>query len=518
MLIMALKPGHDGSVAVVRDGKLLYALESEKDSFPRYAALTPMTMLDVAERVGDIPDVVALGGWDVQGRPIGGGYDGMASGLDRPMTFFGKRVRFFTSSHERSHVMMAIGMAPRGNHPLQAVLVWEGWTGAFYLVDDQLRVRRHIPVMTEPGARYAFLFALADPAFPDSAARPRLGDAGKLMALAAFARPEDADGEITDAVERILKTDTVHPVPKAEFRDTPLYNAGVESAAHKAAAALLTSRLFEEFARAATDQLPPGIPLRISGGCGLNCDWNSQWASLGHFCDVFVPPCANDAGSAIGTAIDALAAATGDPAIDWTVYAGLDFVNDTQPDVRRWRERALDYGQLAGALAQGRIVAWVQERWEIGPRALGNRSILAEPFLASTRDRLNTIKKRETYRPIAPCCRVEDLATVFDDARVDPYMLYFRRVRSPRYGAIRHVDGSARVQTVSPRSNARLHRLLTAFAERSGVGMLCNTSLNLPGHGFINKLSDLAAFCEDRGISDMVVADRWYQTRVGSGR
>lgn len=516
MLVFALKPGHDGTVAVIRDRQLLYSLESEKDSFGRYAAVNVNTILEIAEHVDQLPDVVALGGWREQGamrhRSIGAGYDGLDALTQRPMRFFGKEVRLFSSSHERSHLMMALGMAPRGDHPLQTVLVWEGDTGAFYLVDQHFKVVKHIPVLTEPGGRFSFLFALADPNFPDEGALPRLNDAGKLMALAAYANPEDADADISATVDRLLKTDSVYPAPKKDFRDCALYNAGVESQVTKTAAALLTQRIFTLFADAAREHLPVGTPLRISGGCGLNCDWNAEWANLGHFSSVFVPPCTNDSGSAIGTAIDALTAMTGDPYIDWNVYSGLDFVHDTQPDPALWQRTSLDHRALAHTLGQGRVVAWVQGRWEIGPRALGNRSLLAEPFRQDTKDLLNTVKQRETYRPIAPCCRIEDVDTVFDGAFEDPYMLYFRKVRrTSTVQAVTHVDGSARVQTVSRTSHRELHVLLSAFAAEHGVGVLCNTSLNFNGHGFINRMSDLVRYCEARGIHDMVVGDQWFQ-------
>jgi hydroxymethyl cephem carbamoyltransferase len=515
VLVFALKPGHDGAVAVVRDRRLLYSLESEKDSFGRYSALTASTVLDIAERVDELPDVVALGGWKQQGtmryRSIGAGYSGIEAGQQRPMRFFGKDVRFFTSSHERSHLMMALGMAPRGRHPLTTVLVWEGATGAFYLVDERHAVVRKVPVLSQPGSRYSFLFGLADPTFPDTGEIPRLTDAGKLMALAAYADPDDADPEISATVDRILAFQTVYPAPKAELRDSPVHNSGAESDATKTAAALLTQRLFRRFADAARRELPAGTPLRISGGCGLNCDWNAAWAGFDHFSEVFVPPCTNDSGSAIGTAIDAIAARTGDPSIDWNVYSGLEFVTDTEPDPGRWRRRALDHRELARAIGQGRVVAWVQGRWEIGPRALGNRSLLAEPFRRPTRDRLNRIKQREGYRPIAPCCRIEDVDQAFHGDFADPYMLYFRKVRSSGLQAVTHVDGSARVQTVSRETNRPLHDLLTAFGAEHGIGVLCNTSLNFSGHGFINRLSDLTRYCQDRGVDDMVVGDVWYE-------
>lgn len=169
--------------------------------------------------------------------------------------------------------------------------------------------------------------------------------------------------------------------------------------------------------------------------------------------------------------------------------------------------------KLAEVLADGEVIAWVQGRWEIGPRALGNRSLLAEPFSAATKDRLNHIKQRESYRPIAPVCRVEDLANTFVESFEDPYMLYFRNVRNPELAAVTHVDGSARAQTVTRAHNAPLYDLLTAFAARRGIGVLCNTSLNFKGYGFINRMSDLARYCEDRGVRHMVVGDTWFNAR-----
>jgi hydroxymethyl cephem carbamoyltransferase len=514
MLVMGMKPAHDGAVAVLQDRKLIFSLESEKDSCERHSELTPTTLIDIAERLPELPDIVAIGGWHKRrmlGQPhIGAGYSGANALAEWSSTFFGKKVTVFTSSHERSHIAMAAGMAPRDGADLRSLLVWEGATGSIYVLDRAGALLQDIPVLSEPGGRYAFLFALADPTFPDTGAIPRLEDSGKLMALAAYGNGGDADRPITETVARIFEVPSFYPAPKHEFADSPLYNAGVEADAVKTAAALLTDRIFDVYAKAAVEHLPPGSPLYISGGCGLNCDWNRRWRDLGHFSSVFVPPCTNDSGSALGTAMDALGAVTGDYFIEWDVYCGLEFDHDREPDPTIWRRQRLDNGAVAEALAAGRIFAWVQGRWEMGPRALGNRSILAEPFNVATHDRLNEIKRREGYRPIAPCCRIEDVGEAFVEDFPDPYMLYFRRVRRPDLGAITHVDGSARVQTVTADSNTPLHDLLTAFAERTGVGVLCNTSLNFKGLGFINRMSDLVEYCGRRGLDDFVVGDAWF--------
>lgn len=516
MLIAAVKPGHDGAAAIIDDRRLVVSLESEKDTYPRHSALTPTTLFRIAELAGRSPDVVALGGWQTGTLPIAAGYHGIEPPRRRTTRWFGSPAEYVTSSHVRSHIAMALGMAPRPERPQQqAVLVWEGVTGAFYVVDERYQITREVPVLTAPGARYAMLFALADPTFPDEGAVPDLSDSGKLMALAAYGDADAAAATpaIAETVTRLLTVDPVYPAPKHRFRDSPVHNAGVTSQVTADTAALLTERIYDVFAKAAKENLPPGVPLRISGGCGLNCEWNQRWRGDGFFSSVFVPPCTNDSGSAIGTALDALLAIEGDPHIDWDVYRGLDFVLDDTPDPGRWQAVALDHRALTRAMADGHIVAWVQGRWEIGPRALGNRSLLAEPFQAATKDRLNEIKQREDYRPIAPACRVEDLDVAFTEPISDPYMLYFQRLRSADYGAVTHVDGTARVQTVEQAGNPELHRLLSAAATEYGIGMVCNTSLNHKGHGFINHMSDLIAYCESRGVDDMVVGTTWYRRR-----
>jgi hydroxymethyl cephem carbamoyltransferase len=253
-----------------------------------------------------------------------------------------------------------------------------------------------------------------------------------------------------------------------------------------------------------------GLPLLISGGCGLNCDWNSLWRNSGLFADTFVQPCANDSGSAIGTAADAQFHLTGNAKIGWSVYAGEDFILD-EADLSGFEARPFTDAEIADRLAAGAIFAWVQGRYEIGPRALGNRSLIAAPFMVETHARLNAIKKREAFRPIAPIVMEEEFGRLFENHGVSPHMLYFQRVLGGELKAVTHVDGSARAQTVSTTGNPRMHALLSAFRDRTGFGVLCNTSLNFNGKGFINRLSDLARYARDTGLDGFVVGDIFYR-------
>jgi hydroxymethyl cephem carbamoyltransferase len=517
MLVLALNPGHDGAVAAIQDGKLLFSVEGEKDTYARHAPVTSFTFTRILEMLDEIPDVLAVSGWHKTGplyflpeahRQLASGYHGSQSLFHGPIKLLGKEATFFTSSHERSHILGPIGMAPPDDVPLRAVLVWEGSIGCFYLINAKWEIEKEVRVLDQPGARYAFPFALADPHRADRGFPIDLDDAGKVMALAAFGDASGADANTVETVERMLEE---WHFAKHKYQDSAAYNSGVTSEETKTLAALITKRLFEVYAAAAEEHLPRDIPLYISGGCGLNCDWNTMWRDHGQFTSVFVPPVTNDSGSAIGTGIDAITMLGGEPFIEWSVYAGLEFEWDTEPDPAKWRRRQLDAAALADALAGSRIVAWVQGKWEIGPRALGARSILAQPFDAAIKDRLNEIKQREDYRPIAPCCRLEDVGRLFNDSHPDPYMLYFRTVRVDNLHAVTHVDGSARVQTVTKDSNGPLHNLLTVFGERHGAGVLCNTSLNFKGTGFINRMSDLSHYCETTGIDDMVVGDAWFE-------
>jgi predicted NodU family carbamoyl transferase len=279
-------------------------------------------------------------------------------------------------------------------------------------------------------------------------------------------------------------------------------------------AGVFSERIFETFHKFARTTLRRGLPLAIAGGCGLNCDWNTKWRESGLFSDVFVPPVANDSGSAIGTAIDAQHHFTGDAKIKWDVYSGLPFRTDAPLAVDRYDISDVSYHQVAEMLSNGLIIGWVNGRYEIGPRALGNRSILAAPFDDNSRVRLNEIKQREQFRPIAPVCLEDDAARWFGCHRDSPHMLFTFRANTDALPAVTHVNGTARLQTVAYHTNPHLHQLLVAFKERTGFGVLCNTSLNFSGKRCINNLEDLDTYAVDRGLDGFVVDGRAYLLRT----
>jgi predicted NodU family carbamoyl transferase len=520
--IISYNPGHDGAIAFLQNSQLVFSIESEKDSNYRYSSLSVTDVLGAISELSVIPDVICMGGWwlrdhyeYVHGSRANAGYRGVASTdvISAKGRLLRGKADYFSSSHERSHVLCAFGMSAIPTGTECYALIWEGEVGAFYEIDCELNIRPMADVLGSPGNRYALLYGLADPTFPKDGEYPRPSDAGKLMALASFATRHTP----TEAERQLLKFLLDGPYrPLSDYNalaDVPHLNVGLGDPEFRNFVGIYSDAIFERFYRFALANLKRGRPLVIAGGCGLNCDWNTKWKETEFFSEVFVPPVANDSGCAIGTAIDAQFRYTGNPKIDWDVYSGLGFRADGTIDLGKYDLYEKDHGRVADMLANGLILGWAHGKYEIGPRALGNRSILAAPFSERTRFQLNEIKQREQFRPIAPACLEEDARRWFGCKEESPYMLYTYRATDGDLPAVTHVNGTARLQTVTPTSNRELYDLLTAFKARTGYGVLCNTSLNFKGKGFINNIVDLDAYAVEHGLDGFVVEGRAHLLR-----
>lgn len=514
MKILSFKPGHDGAAAYVTDKCLRFSHEAEKDSASRFSPLNVASIIDSFVFSRAKPDAIAISGWEEirggVGRKIGGGYLGLDTPNVSSVEIFGQHIKLVSSSHERSHILSSYALSPFPQGLPCYALVWEGHIGRFYEIDDALNISLLCDVMWGPGIRYAFAYALMDPSFDLSSGAIRLSDAGKLMALAAYEDEPLPTHEEKYLISALLSNpEQIPKLSKSDFRTFSQYNCGVTSSTGKRFSRLISDAILNYF----IDRIGPCVrrkaPLLISGGCALNCEWNSTLSSTGLFSEVFVPPCANDSGSAIGTAADAQFMLTGYAKLDWSVYAGQPFELDEMKH-RDFVCTTTTPVEIAKHIHDGAILGWARGNSEIGPRALGHRSILASPFGKQTLHRLNRIKRRESFRPIAPVCRAEEVGEHFSPAKLSPYMLYFHQVLNPRLQAITHVDGSARVQTVTYEQNASLHRVLSEFRNLCGVGVLCNTSLNFNGAGFINRSSDLANYAREVHLDGFVIDDRLY--------
>jgi predicted NodU family carbamoyl transferase len=517
MKILAYNPGHDGAIAYLQDGNLVVSVEAEKDSNYRYSPISIHDVFKVLGQLDGLPEAVCAGGWWPRESHLVGshdhvGYRGvMNSGIfTDKRRLFGETVHYFSSSHERSHLLCAFGMSslPKGT-PCYA-LIWEGAIGAFYEIDSELNIALIADVLNEPGNRYCSLYGLADPTFPKNAPFSRFSDAGKLMALASFSNRSAPSGDERKLIAFLLDSPHVRLDLYDDLERSQYYNVGVDDPEFRNFAGIFSDKIFDVFYQFAKTNMKKHLPLIIAGGCGLNCDWNSKWRETGLFAEVFIPPVANDSGSAIGTAVDAQLHFTGNPKINWNVYSGISFIAAGSFDSARYDIYETDYEFIADILANDLILGWVNGRYEIGPRALGNRSILAAPFNDSTRVRLNEIKQREQFRPIAPVCLEEEAARWFGCDEASPFMLYTHRVKVKTLAAVTHVNDTARIQTVSSISNQHLYKLLIAFKARTGYGVLCNTSLNFKGKGFINNITDLSEYAVKHKLDGFVVQGRTY--------
>ncbi|MDO8795105.1 MAG: carbamoyltransferase C-terminal domain-containing protein [Vicinamibacterales bacterium] len=241
----------------------------------------------------------------------------------------------------------------------------------------------------------------------------------------------------------------------------------------------------------------PSDRLCLAGGCAMNSVANGKIRAQTPFREVYIQPAAGDNGTALGAAMYAWHAAGGRRAFVMShAYWGPEFSNDAiaaamearQPELdrRATGERLDDEGALcqwaASAIAGGLVLGWFQGRMEWGARALGNRSILADPRRADMRDIINTrIKFREKFRPFAPSVAIEAVDDYFVGAVPDPFMVQVYPVRPEKRSvipAVTHVDGSGRLQTVSRETNALYWRLITTFGTMTGVPMVLNTSFN----------------------------------------
>jgi carbamoyltransferase len=321
-------------------------------------------------------------------------------------------------------------------------------------------------------------------------------DEYKVMALASYGRPRHLDllrelvratGDGGFTVDRIDWTSLAKPRA----------SDGELTEAHADLAASVQVRLEEvllDLARWLHDAAGGPTTLTMAGGVALNCVANARIAAQGPYERVWVQPAAGDAGTALGAALH-LATESGDTA---TPVPGVDLGRGWTDDEleAELRRAALPYTrpasiatEAAEVLAGNGVVAWFQGRGEYGPRALGHRSLLAHPGNPDTTARMNDIKGREQFRPIAPMVRADRAADIFEGVLPSPYMLFVHRVRPDwrdRIPAVVHVDGTARVQTVDAAAEPLVAAMLAEFERRTGLPVVVNTSLNTAGRPMVD--------------------------------
>jgi carbamoyltransferase len=244
--------------------------------------------------------------------------------------------------------------------------------------------------------------------------------------------------------------------------------------------------------------------LILSGGCALNILNNTK---VNNITKTFVPANPNDCGLSLGFMLKYLK-----PKKEFdTTYMGPEVWDRFQLSeyIHNYKGTALDEAKIIEDIIIGKILGIVQGRSEIGPRALGNRSIICNPCLPGMKDTLNAkVKNREYYRPFAPIVRLEDVNKYFEFNQESRWMSYCPKVKKEYIDvlkAITHVDGTARVQTVTKDQNELLYNMLTIMEQKTGIGVLLNTSFNIAGKPILNTYKDAIWMLENTQMDGLIL-------------
>jgi carbamoyltransferase len=328
----------------------------------------------------------------------------------------------------------------------------------------------------------------------------RSSDEYKVMALASYGRPRHLD-ELRELVRATGDGGFVAEIPDWSAWVPPRAPADDWGQPHADLAASVQHRLEEvlvDLARWLHDQTGERT-LTMAGGTALNCVANSRIWRDTPFEDVWVQPAAGDAGTALGAALQLSADGGEAPAPMTSAALGRGWSDD---ELAAWLQRAAvpfttpeDLpDQVADVLAHNGVVAWFDGRSEYGPRALGQRSLMAHPGHVENLERLNDVKGREQFRPVAPMVLADRATSLVTDGPLpSPYMLFVHRVRPEwrdRIPAVVHIDGTARIQTVEDETLPHVAALLRAFEARTGLPVVINTSLNTAGRPMVDDPRD----------------------------
>ncbi|KAA0676212.1 carbamoyltransferase C-terminal domain-containing protein [Roseomonas genomospecies 6] len=543
---------HDASAAVVIDGRLAAMMEQERFDHRKHSSAFPKEAMDaclnlVGARLTDV-DVVAYAN-DVELTNthkrafIKRAYDGAfvpplraQADVERTLrAHVGDRVRLFHVDHHMAHAASAFLPSPFEESAIFSVDGMGNW------VSTSLCLGRGAGIAVLKRIAHPHSLGLMYGAFTQYLGFQAACDEGKTMGLAPYGKPRFLDdlrgicryrnGELElDLDYFTFHRDTLmdeqgHPrvwySPRVVERFGPprVPESEIDERAADMACsvqALLEERCFELLRDLHAATGSPNVCL--AGGVALNCSMNGQIRAHTPFANVFVLPAANDAGLSIGAALLASADA-GVPVrrepLEHAYYgtehgtAEIEAALRTLPETVSVRRPAKLEEEVADLLADHAIVGWYQGRMEFGPRALGHRSILANPTRADAKDIVNAkVKFREAFRPFAPVVVEEEAQRYFEYGGRQPFMLTVDMVRPECrtvIPAVTHVDGTARVQTVAPTQNPELHALLLAVKRRNGVPVLLNTSFNIRGDTIVRTPDDAVRCFLETGMNALAI-------------
>jgi carbamoyltransferase len=511
---------HDPAAALVVDGQIVAAAEEErfsrrkhgKQAVPFSTWELPTAAARWCLRQGGITaadlDVVGYSYDPALAEVPGGVLEGQDRDWEHLRTLYARRAPQFLSTalpgldpgivrHVRHHVAHAASASLASPQPDSAVLVVDGRGEATSMLAGEYRDGKLDILACQ---RLPHSLGLLYESLTEHLGFKRSSDEYKVMAMASYGKPTYADRlreRVYACGDGTFRTEPVDWTAFAPPRDPP------ETALDSAHADLACSvqRVLEEVLLELVSWLADRTnsdTLCLAGGVALNCVANTELFDHGGFRDIWVQPASGDAGTALGAAL-ALAAEHREPIAPMaSASLGRGWSDDEvaavleDADIRY--ERPSDIAvAVADALADNLLVGWFQGRSEFGPRALGNRSLLADPRDPANVERLNRVKGREQFRPVAPMVLAEHAPQIFSRGPLpSPYMLFVHDVADDwreRIPAATHVDGTARIQTVDT-DQPLLHRMISEFAAKTGVPVVVNTSFNTAGRPMVDSPRD----------------------------
>ncbi len=533
MIICGLKLTHDGAIALLDDNKLVFGIEIEKiANNPRYKDIVDTKVIvETLKMQGyaiDQIDHFAIDGWGgyneealaLQPRLRIGKYSNCLAMADHSAKFeidiaqyhernlsdnilersnfsglriAGHEFSYDSYLHVTGHVMSAYYTSPFAARNESAfVLVWDGgmFPRLYYFDAEQVKVENCGPIFLWIGNIYTIFSQHFGPfKVNGNFAKDDLSIAGKVMAYIALG---NVQRDLFPLFKDIYMQHYDKPMGfankfanefKKQSKGLNVSDEDILCSFHTYLEELLIEKLQKKMQRLNKE----AKNLCFVGGCALNIKWNSGIRDSKIFENMYVPPFPNDSGSAIGAACASAYHYSRITALDWNVYAGpmIKYTDDLPSD---WERKPCSLSSVAAILhGSDEPLVFLHGKAELGPRALGNRSILGAATNQRMKAILNQVKNREHYRPVSPICLEHQAKQIFEPGVSDPYMLFDHQVKSKwlaKIPAICHLDGSARLQTVSCTDNPVIFELLSEYEKLSGIPLLCNTSANFNGSGF----------------------------------
>lgn len=507
--------GHDGGTSLIVDGKLLFSVEEEKLICKRHAYDTlPLESIKACLNYGNITmddiDKVVIG-WDYEKlyEMLGEKFiskEEMSKALFNDEKYADK-IEYLT--HHQAHAYSAFIPS---NYDKALVLIVDGqgeYMGTSVYLADRNSKNLKLLMETPVSLGYFYTGITKQIGFKG-------GEEGKTMGLASYGEPTyveelrklinlDENGNINCAfhIDKVGKDEEKASLEKWKellSNIIPKRNGKIievtEDILPYANLAKSSQVILEEIMCGLIKKYVKETGVHdvcIAGGVGLNCPTSSAVENMEEVSSVFVQPAANDGGISLGAAIKGAIDLGDDVKIEMIPYLGPEYSN--KEIEKALKEKDYNYDEfdnieevIARLLAEGKIVANYQGRLELGPRALGNRSLLASPEKYEMLVRMNELKGREVWRPLAPAVMYDKQETVFDSDIFSPHMTKNFKVLNEmkdRLQAITHVDGTARIQSVTKEYNELFYNIINEFYKLTGIPVVINTSFNVKGEPIV---------------------------------